>query len=225
MYLWVVLTTFLAMIAAYFLPIREDTQNLVTVPVAQARMMHMMVKHRAGQRYLREKAYPFFSTEAERKVDYVSGRIDNLTGFNERLPHGFVNDVNYVAVIYCMNPAMTSIQTGTDSCWRREANKTQRMLITFGAIPERWQTIVVSGSDYDVKPSPDMIKALREHFASGEMVGYVISEGSKLYIVNYEGTKFEIPSVIAQDSTVAGGYGIKNCLNDYKSCLAYMSWQ
>ena len=31
MYLWVVLATFLAMIAAYALPIRQDTQEAVTM--------------------------------------------------------------------------------------------------------------------------------------------------------------------------------------------------
>ncbi len=223
MYLWVVLTTFLAMIAAYFLPIRADSQNLVIVPVAQAKMMQMAVKHKAGERYLKERSYPYFSTEAERKVNYTSGRIDNLADFDDTLTHGFVNNMDYVTVIYCMPEDMGSIKSGADACQKSEINKTKRILITFGAIPERWQTVLVAGSDYDIKPSPDMIGALREQFGATEMVGYVVSEGSKLYVVNYENEKFEIPTVIANDHAVAGGYGIRDCLSDYKTCLAYMS--
>ena len=54
MYIWLVLATFLAMIAAYFLPIRQDTQDILTVPVAQAKIVQLVAAQRAGLEYMKE---------------------------------------------------------------------------------------------------------------------------------------------------------------------------
>jgi hypothetical protein len=43
MYVWVVLATYLAMIAAYVLPIRSDTEKSVVVPVAQLIILQTMI--------------------------------------------------------------------------------------------------------------------------------------------------------------------------------------
>lgn len=220
MYVWVVLTTFLAMIAAYFLPIREDTQKIINVPVAQAKMMQMVVKQKAGIQFMKENAYPFFSNETEKKVNYTSGEIDVAP----YLPHGFVSNEDYVTAIYCMDEALTQIKTGEDACRKVEGEKIMRLLITYGAIPERWQSISVEEGGYHVRPSADLMEALRGHFGAKEMVGYVINESGKLYIVNYENTRFEVPQPVA-DNIGMGHYGIKDCLNDYKTCMAYMSWR
>lgn len=220
MYVWVVLTTFLAMIAAYFLPIRADTQKIINVPVAQAKMIQMVVKQKGGIQFMKENAYPYFSTEEEKKVNYTSGEID----VSSYMPHGFVNNENYVTAIYCMDEALSQIKTGEDACRKVEGQKLWRLLITYGAIPERWQSITVEDGVYSVRPTSDLMEALRQHFGSKEMVGYVINEGGKLYIVNYENVKFEVPQPVADDQAVVN-YGIKDCLNDYKTCMAYMSWR
>ncbi len=220
MYLWVVLTTFLAMIAAYLLPIRNDMQKAVTVPVAQAKIMQLIVKQKAGIQFMKENAYPYYSTEEERKVNYSSGEID----VSDYLPYGFINNEDYVTAIYCMNEELTQILTGEDACRKTDDEKIFRMLITYGAIPERWLTIIPDDGKYTIRPSVDILDALRKQFGTQEMVGYVVAEGSNLFVVNYEGTKFEIPSPIAEN-TGMGYYGIKDCLNDYGTCLAYMSWR
>lgn len=220
MYLWLVLATFLAMIAAYFLPIREDTQKAVVVPVAQAKLIQMVVKQEAGKQLMKEGAYPYYTDDQDGGVGYSSGEID-VTAY---LPYGFVNNDDYVTAIYCMDEGMTQILTGADACRRIEGIKKWRMLITYGPIPERWQSINVDGGDYDLKPSPDMMGALREQFGRKDMVGYVVNEGGRLYVVNYEGTKFEVPRPVVNNIGMSN-YGIKDCINDYMSCLAYMSWQ
>ena len=224
MYLWVVLTTFLAMLAAYVLPIREDTQKMLTVPVAQAKLSQMVVKQSAGKEYMKRRSWPFYgdaSNEYERRVDYHSGEV-NVT---EHLPVGFENNEDFVTAIYCMNEALTSINAGADDCRKSEAIKNKRLLITYGAIPERWRTI--DADDNSVMPSPDMMGALREQFASRIMAGYVEEDGGRLYIVNYERTRYEIPAPVANDTANSHGvhYTVRNCVNDYQSCLAIMSWQ
>ena len=220
MYLWVVLTTFLAMIAAYLLPIRSDTQKAVNVPVAQAKMMQMAVKQKAGILFMKENAYPYYSTEEERKVNYSSGEID----VTDYLPPGFINSEDYITAVYCMDEDMTQILTGEDACQKTDDEKKMRMLITYGAIPEKWVTISETDGNYSVRPSADMMEALRQQFGTKEMVGYVVQEGSGFFVVNYEGTRFEIPRPVVEN-TGMGYYGIVDCLNDYGSCLAYMSWR
>jgi hypothetical protein len=222
MYIWVVLTTFLALIAAYFLPVRPDTQEILTVPVVQANIMQMLVKQEAAKQYMKERAYPFFSTETERKVDFATGEL-SIDGY---LPQGFINNEEYVTVLYCMNEDMTEINTGTDGCYRSDEVKTKRLLMTYGMIPEKWgiiSNISSDGSDYDIMPSPDLMQALRNHFGKREMVGYTIEEGGKTYVVNYEGRKFEVPQKVMEDSIAT--WTLKNCIDNYKSCLVYMSWR
>lgn len=220
MYLWLVLATFLAMIAAYLLPIRADTQEAVIVPVAQARLMQMIVKEEAGKQFMHERAYPYYSNDSERKVGYTSGEID----VSDYLPFGFIDNNEYVTAIYCMDEAMTQILTGEDACRRIEGTKKWRMLITYGPIPEQWQSINLENNGYDIRPSTDMMAALRNQFGRNEMVGYVVNEGGKLYVVNYEGIKFEVPQPVVNNIGMSN-YGIKDCINDHVSCLAYMSWR
>ena len=220
MYLWVVLTTFLAMMAAYLLPIRQDTQKMLTVPVAQAKLMQMIIKQKAGIQLMKENAYPYYSDEEERKVNYSSGEVD-VTPY---MPYGFVNNEDYVTAIYCMDEDMTQILMGEDACRKVDGENKQRILITYGAVPEKWLSITMVDGGYSIKPSADMMEALREQFSTKEMVGYVVEEGGKLYIVNYEGTKFEIPQPIVENEGMSN-YGISDCMADYGACLAYMSWQ
>ena len=220
MYLWVVLATFLAMIAAYALPIRQDTQEAVTVPVAQARLVYMVAKQAAGEQFMKENAYPYYSTEAERDVNYTSGQISDAD-LDPYIAFGFVNSRDFVTAVYCMDKDLTTTQTGSGSCKKTDENKLQRLLITYGAIPERWQSVTEDG---DITPAPDMMQALRQQFGIKDMAGYVVREGGKMYVVNYEGTRFEVPQPVANNTNMAH-YGLNNCLNDYGTCLAYMQWK
>ena len=204
------------MIAAYFLPVRQDTQELVVVPVAQAKLLQMTAKEEAGVLYMRENGYPY-TTDDLWAVSYTSGRIDDDV-LSNYLPFGFVNNEEYVTAIYCMDKDMTTVQTGEDGCYKSDENKVQRMLITYGPIPERWRVVSDEG---DVVPSMDLMQALRVQFVVKEMVGYVVEEGGELYVVNYEGTKYKVPQPVANNMGMSH-YGLKDCLNDYGTCLAYM---
>ena len=65
---------------------------------------------------------------------------------------------------------------------------------------------------------------LRQQFGIKDMAGYVVREGGKMYVMNYEGTRFEVPQPVANNTNMAH-YGLNNCLNDYGTCLAYMQWK
>lgn len=222
MYVWVVLTTFLAMIAAYVLPIRPDMHEKTVVPVAQARVMQLVAKQRAASQYMIERAWPYYSDPYERKVDYVTGEITSEMIANY-LPFGFIDNTDYVTALYCMNDDMTELKTGKGSCDKVHDTKISRMLITYGPIPEKWQNVtLLDGGGYDIKPSSDMLDAFRTMFSKKDMIGYVIIESGNWYIVNYEGTKYQIPTAIV-DNAGMSHYGIKSCVNDYGTCLAFMS--
>lgn len=219
MYVWVVLTTFLAMIAAYILPIREDTDKLVNTPVAQARLMQMVVKQKAGKQYMKENQKPY-----KNEIEYETGKID-AGEMTDYLPHGFINNDEYTTVIYCLNEDMTEIRAGENACRKVGSETVVKVLITYGPIPEKWQAIFAEGEGegvtYDIKPSQDMINAFRSHFGVTEMVGYTIVEDGLIKIVNYEGTKFDVPEKIAND-TEYSGYSLSKCIDEYTTCLAYM---
>ena len=221
MYIWLVLATFLAMIAAYFLPIRQDTQDILTVPVAQAKIVQLVTAQRSGLEYMKEHDWPYFGDEVTRPVDYVTGELaaDDLTPY---LPIGFILNANYITAIYCMDADGENIKTGADSCQKDENNKTNRLLITFGAIPEPWQNYVRNGDEYVIKPSPDMLQGLRNHVGPKEKIGYTQKDGDDVYIVTYENEKFQIPQPVAADTGVIR-YTISNCIDDYETCLAYMT--
>jgi len=218
MYVWVVLTTFLAMIAAYVLPIRPDAEKLVVVPVAQAKMMQMVVKQKAAMQYMKEGSWPYYGTESGREVSFNSG-VPDLTDY---LPKGFADNDEFITALYCLNDEMTALKTGDQACRRSSSDKVKRVLITYGAIPEKWRRYEENGSEYRIRPSSDMMQALRGHFGMLEMVGYVIVEDGKYYIVNYVGTKFEIPDIVANNEGMAH-YGLNECIDEYGTCLAFLN--
>lgn len=58
MYMWLVLSTFLAILAGYALPIRSDIAEKKEVPVAAAHIMKMAIKHRIAKKYVESYTWP-----------------------------------------------------------------------------------------------------------------------------------------------------------------------
>lgn len=228
MYLWVVLTTFLAMIAAYFLPIRQDTHEMLTVPVAQARLIQMVAKHAAGKEFIRRNSWPYCGiphdsslcsaeNEIMRDVGFKTGRLDDKTGFETVLPYGFVDNQAIGTYIYCMNVNEAKEPTTlVNNCRKSEDAPIKRLLVTYAPVPERWRT-TAEGGGYAAQPSVDMIQAFREQFGVKTMAGFVDRRDGSVVVVNYEDRAFDVPHAVAPD--------LESCLNDYHSCLAIMTWQ
>lgn len=239
MYLWVILTTFLAMIAAYYLPVRADTEEKLTVPVAQAQLIQMVAKQKAAMQYMVEHSYPYYcapgfdcatNSNARRIVNFTSGSIAAAFADGSMatyMPKGFINNPNYTTRLYCMklNHSNNTYSNSSD-CNRNaddETTTTERALVTYGPIPERWQTLVTEGETTYVRPSPDLMNAMRQQFTKQEIAGYVYDDGNNLIIVNFEYTTFVVPSPMRTD-----GNGLKSCVdnpNNHGTCLVYLSWR
>lgn len=221
MYLWVVLATFLAALAAYILPLRGDMASVVDAPIAQAMMMKMVVKHKAGLEYMKRNAWPYSCAsgnntfcQSHNTVDYVPGILtDNDVA--DYMPFGFVNDANYTNEIRCLYLRITNgvpIYSQAIDC-NTSSNESEvlRALLTYGPIPEHW--LVVNGDI--VKPSGDLTTAMRKHFGFNQMAGYVVHINGSKYIRNFEGTDFLIPPQFTSMGS--------NC--DNQACFAYVTWR
>ena len=212
MYLWVVLATFLAMIAGYYLPLRQDTPDLVNVPVAQARVAKMSAQHKLSLKYVRglrtKKCYgpgpsrtdpdaESSCAEGETLVSNYWEGIENLIQpfadennvhqitENEFLNYdsfGFKPDADYLTYIICS----TSDCNPTDAA---PETKPTRYLVTTGPVPEKWQRAFGD----KITPTAEFMNALRAQFGRDEKVGY-LENGQ---IINYEGTVIEIPTEIS----------------------------
>ena len=223
MYLWVVLATFLAALAAYVLPLRGDMTSVVDTPVAQAMMMKMVVKHKAGLEYMKRNAWPYAcpggavsqdQCKNNSMVSYNSGVIaDNA--LDPYMPFGFTNDANYIDEIRCLhvtvNNGVPNYQAASNCNAGTVDTPVLRALLTYGPIPERWLT--VDGNV--VKPSGDLLTAMHKHFGGNQMAGYVVQRSSSNYIRNFEGKEFLIPSQFTSLNTACAG----------RACFAYISWR
>lgn len=230
MYMWLVLSTFLAILAGYSLPMRSDTPEKVNVPVASAHMVKMVINHRVALKYARKQKWPYYCAGVaegetvpecpqENKVGFVPGTInhDDLTYY---IPEGFVLSDEYKSQIFCYNEDESP---ETDECHDVEENKRTRLLITYGDLHEKWlssQDIVAGGGAGETKvtPNDDVIKAFRNHFGYDELVGYVRENGEEKEIINYQGTPvYTIPEDMWNEISA-------NCNANYNgSCIAYVS--
>ena len=250
MYLWVVLATFLAMIAGYYLPLRHDTQDIVNVPVAQAKLVQMSAQHKLILTWLKQQAYPYkcyikknggwtnssschqeeIDDEGRGHVPYASNfpilkdgeegtcaNLNNLICLEENSfskGFDFQYSQEYQSFVVCFKEDR---QTLTASCDRSSTNKTARLLLTYGPIPEHWRSYT---SDGNFRPSADFMNAMRAQFSPKEMFGYVDLDNT-YELINYENKKFEIPGYIAE-------HYLENYMDDpdqsQPACLVYMSW-
>ena len=131
MYIWLVLSTFLAILAGYSLPLRSDTSDKVDVPVATASAMRMVVTHKVALNYLRTQKWPFKCTSCAEGAECSECDITHQTAFgpglidftSEGVNSGiFEPDENYKSLVLCYN------QDGTlsDKCFKEESNNRSR---------------------------------------------------------------------------------------------------
>lgn len=229
MYMWLVLSTFLAILAGYSLPMRSDTPEKVNVPVASAHMVKMVINHRVALKYARKLKWPYYCDVAEgetfppcppeKQIGFVPGPIDpeELTDY---IPEEFVLSDEYKSQIFCYNEDESP---ETVECHDVEENKRTRLLITYGDLHIRWlatQEIATAGGTEKtvVTPNDDVIKAFRNHFGYDELVGYIRENGEEKEIINYQGTPvYTIPDDM-------WNYISANCNANYNgSCIAYVS--
>lgn len=227
--MWLVLSTFLAILAGYSLPMRSDTPEKLNVPVASAHMSKMVINHRVALKYARKLKWRYYCegvaegeivTECppDKQIGFFPGLIDPEE-LDDDIPEEFVLSDEYMSRIFCYD------EDGTEAtvCHDVTDNKRTRLLITYGDLHIRWlatQEIATAGGTEKtvVTPNDDVIKAFRNHFGYDELVGYIRENGEEKEIINYQGTPvYTIPEDMWIDISA-------NCNTNYNgSCIAYVS--
>lgn len=167
MYIWVVLATFLAMLASYVLSPRSDIREVTVEPLAEAQLAKIITKHQAAQKYARYRKRPYTSSSDPELVEYKTGVL-SVADVIPYLPHGYVHDANFESQIFCMNENMTvsySKGGGFDPC---SVVANTKMAVTYGAIPLRWLN---QGTNLE-EPTTDFMNAMRSIVEGGTEFGY-----------------------------------------------------
>ena len=215
MYLWVVLITFIAMLYSYNLSVRGDERKLSVEPLAEAEVAHFAVHHRMGQQYIKERTPKTldnpYGTDND-TIDYSSGILDYVDDLEEYRPVGFQVSDNYQTEIYCAVKGDWS--TENPDCTAEDADK---ILITYGPIPERWLNRS-SGT-----PNNDFLNAITNVFEIDNTVGYAIeardSSVHKMELQGREDTVIYLPNLVVTSGGFKDVCGCENC----KRCLIFMS--
>lgn len=163
MYIWVVLATFLAMLASYSLSIRSDMREVTIEPVAEAVLGKFIAQHEAAYQYVKYKKYPY--TAGRKIVNYQPGVIAEVDIIKE-MPKGYNLSGNYSSQIFCTNPEMTIAYANQAAC---NDKNNHRLLVTYGAIPTKWTNLY---SNENQIPNKDFMSAMRRIVNAGENMGY-----------------------------------------------------
>ena len=231
MYIWLVLSTFLAILAGYSLPMRADTPEKINIPVAAAHTARMVINHRSALDYARKSKWPYYcdgvvegttvdDCDKEKSIGFEAGYI-TFEKIKDYIPQEFTYSNDYSSYILCLD------ENDEESlCQNQGEQVKQRFLVTFGDLHEKWlssSSLATSEGSLDkpvVTPNDDMIKAFWQIFGCDESAGYIKEEDDAINIINYQGLKvFNIPQAMW---SVMEASGI--CNERYNgSCLAYVS--
>ncbi len=224
MYIWVILATFLAVLASYTLSIRPDMRAITVEPVAEAVVGKVVVQHKAAKNYVKYHKPPY--TAVKKKVDFSAGPISDSDILRE-MPYGFEMPAGYYSYIYCLNSDMTDVSEQTDDPCNDKTGK--RMLVTFGPIPHRWVQLNTALE----RPNMDLINAMRTTVDSGEKFGYIapiahaddinaednVSHSDVRLVDRDASYGFFVPRAVAEDAAFKAVCNV----DANKICLVYMS--
>ena len=218
MYIWVLLATFIAMIASFNLPARNDAKELLVEPLAAAHISKIATVHRAALKYIEENSPPKINSTI---MSYSNGQAIPNARIEEYLPYGAIIDPDYTSRVYCMRK---SDYSAIANC-QGDATAVLRVVITYGFIPQKWMNTSTGG------PNNNYLSAMHNVVASGVPLGYVDLNttdpnrygGSELEIRGRSDSLVPIPNAIGRDS-----YFGRNCnpnMADESSpyCIAFSS--
>lgn len=236
MYIWVILATFIAMLAAYSIPAREDIRKVTVEPLAEAQVAKMVTKHRAAVTYANMNIPP--NTPAN-NVTFKLGVLA-AAQIDKYKPYGYILDyTNYPSYIYCISPDWKTVYNTVAQC---DDPLTSRFVITYGVIPQRWLN-VESGmptNDYinammttvnsktrfgygkyinasDTISYDYYVDSIRKSYSGKELTGPLNISQSPMKIVGREDAHAYIPAAIVTNLGLTS-----KCANG-KYCLIYLS--
>ncbi len=212
MYIWVVLATFLAILASYTLSPREDIRKLTVEPLAEVFIAKMVTQHEAALAYVK------YMKKANHPLPAKALEENEIKNFFPA-GHSFSND--FIARIYCMDENRAITQGS--SCGGSDG---KRALVTYSPIPLRWLNTHVDPE----RPNVDFLNAMKNTINSGVMFGYMAPvddtssekniSGSHVAIVDRDNSENYLYKAIADD-----GEFRKMCdvTEEGKICLVYQS--
>ena len=220
MYIWVILATFIAMLAAFNLPVREDMRALTVEPLAEAYVSKLVTKHRAALMFADNRIPP--RNESDRQTLCGSGTTGCDIVDVEYLPYapfGFYDDPNYQSRVFCLKKGDPDVLEDCDTSG-------SRFLVTYGPVPRKWRSIT------DGRPSVDLVNAMNRTVNMGTRFGYAMEVaqveeetgvtmennyyGAVMMVRGREPEGAFIPNAIAADADFQS-----QCVENY--CLMYMS--
>lgn len=219
MYIWVVLATFLAILASYTLSPREDIRKLTVEPLAEVYIAKLITQHNAAlayAKYMKKAGNEFVSIELdEEKIGRFFPFGHSYSAFNGE----------FATRIYCMDESGAHVEPGT--CQHGDGKRIA--LITYSQIPLRWLNINVEDSS---TPSVDFLNAMKNVVDSGTPFGYMgkttdtSSEknisGSNVLLIDRDNSENYIYKAIADDAAFKKMCDVDAEDND-KICLVYQS--
>lgn len=220
MYLWLVLSTFLAILAGYVIPFRSDADKYTDEPVATANAMRMVINHKLALKHLNllkwpyaclGELYPDGSCDIE---DRVSFKVGEVTPEEINDTHPLFNyDENYTTYVFCYN------SDGTVSgqwCFDLTSGARRRYVVTYGDLHDKWLSFQ---SNDECSPDGNVLNGIKGHFSGDILIGYVKPNGDDTAsLVN------SIGQVIYDFDTNMYATMDENCnLRCNGSCIAFVS--
>lgn len=209
MYVWIVLATFLAILASFNLPVRPDMHQLESQPLAEAELNKMYLKHKYATKYMKKKITRTGATVTKGYGDHLGNDIiaeSDMAGFYE-LPEIFVWDNGYESYFFCFN----DINSQSVDCTSSEED----YVLTIGELPDKWvnpQTNFING---------EFERVLGKAFAGKKNCGLIVEDdecpkasgsdtGYKLYRYYIKGEDETL-----EDFCFPAGMDADNILYDY----------
>lgn len=186
MYVWVILATFLAMLASYTLAPRADMRRLTVETVAEAELAKFVAQHHAAYQYVRLHKPPF---SGDKKLNNYSPGVVSEDTLRSHLPFGYVLSGLYISQIFCMDDTMGA-EVGSGPNGPCNLPDSRKVMVTYGPIPERW----INLSTDPEEPNMDFMNAVRNTSNAGEVIGYTKFDSSAAHdpIFNLSASKVRV---------------------------------
>lgn len=249
MYVWMILATFIVMLAAFNLSPRADLQRQQDMPLAEAAITKFLVQHDAAIKYAKSQLALKHNNPTS-SYGITAGDITVCNSANvgtlcPYLPTGFKYEDNlYFSTIYCLN-AKTYKDDGTvdkvegveavDSSQCNDNGHNAIYVITYGRVPQRWKNVSTN------RILPDFYNAMHTRIATGASCGIVVPKSATEDRKNLAGesrnrlnSDFVIEGIDVQNTSIPPYFlkkdeGFKSkCLNGNKvnstfPCIIYVS--
>lgn len=236
MYIWMILATFIVMLAAFNLSPRADLQRQQDTPLAEAAITKFLVQHDAAVKYAKAQLLLKHNNPSS-SYGITSGAISvcNASGTGklcEFLPIGYKYEEKlYYSTIYCLNAetykkdesgkTVLDKHEGVEAVTNcNDSGHNAIYVITYGRVPQRWKNVSTN------RILPDYYNAMHNRVAVGASCGIVVPKEEGDNRVNSNGkprnrleSDFVIEGVDTQNTSIPP-YFLENDKTFKTQCLS-----